>query len=467
MSKATVLNLCGFGFMIIVAMMHQTKAEKVHQGYSRWQHQPQEMVAEVCDAELEDEDGLKCHDTMTFLQLSTVGQSTTSPKVNEHKVPEFIRSKPKTVPDAADAGYPGFNAISLLHLLLALSLATCLFYASFASSPNPTMAICCWMVASFGMNIVNKKSSSSFRCTCLLVIIQMVCADMVLLTQWRDLKYVKTTDLLKWTVVACAVAAMLATSMFAFKETTMSTVLILRNVLPLATIVIERQLMKRAPPLNSRIMVSMGLALAGTVMYGLDNWSVTRLGILLIGCNCVVTVLDRLLERYLLSDEEFSVSLSMCMLVNNVVGIVPMFVLAIAMGEVYTWQRTITEATSLTWTWVALSAMIGTSMGFLGLRTQKFVSATTLLMLQNINKVALILFGVFAMGDNIQGLSLLGCAVSLCGSLLYGYFQLPAEAAQAAQAGLQSAKDSERDLSKKNYGTVEPPEDNKTPRPAA
>jgi uncharacterized membrane protein len=284
------------------------------------------------------------------------------------------------------------------------------------------------------MNIMNKKAASTFRHTAMLVIIQMVVADlMILLFEFRKLKVTKKSDVWKWMMIPFFFAGMLATSLWAFKETTLSTVLILRNVLPLCSFATEKYFFGTPENVSLNLVLSMVVTLLGTVVYGYWNLSVTLFGAVLIFANCVITVADRVLQRNFLKNPDFTMSVALCMLVNNLIGILPMLVFALGTAEFREWGTARTTTASTTWVWVMMSGLCGTCIGYLGLRTQKLISATTFLMLQNFNKVALIFIGMCFFGDNFEKMSGVGCIVSMLGSVWYSVLRLPAETASKAE----------------------------------
>merc|ERR1719221_924110 len=97
------------------------------------------------------------------------------------------------------------------------------------------------MVASLAMNILNKRAAQAFEGTCLLVTIQMLVSVLVIVCMERDkLKVDKWADFLRWLIVPFAFAGMLGTSMFAFKEASLTTFLIIRNMLPILTFGVEK-----------------------------------------------------------------------------------------------------------------------------------------------------------------------------------------------------------------------------------
>merc|ERR1740121_1899358 len=97
-------------------------------------------------------------------------------------------------------------------------------------------------------------------------------------------------------------------------------------------------------------------------------------------------------------------------------------------GEVAHWGHSLVSADLDTWFLVVMSGLCGASLGYVGLRAQQLVSGTSVLVMQNFNKVLIISIGMGFFHEHLTPLSFLGCAVSLLGCFAYGYLRLPAEA---------------------------------------
>jgi len=287
-----------------------------------------------------------------------------------------------------------------------------------------------YVCASLAMNILNKKAAKSFESTCLLVIIQMLVSVVVIICMEYDrMKMEKWADFMKWLVVPFAFAGMLGTSMFAFKEASLTTILIMRNILPILTFGFEKALFNQPESMCWKVVLSLLVTLVGSLLYGVVDISATNLGKMLILLNCGFTIVDRLVQAHLLKgNKDFSISISMCMLLNNSLGIVPMVFLAIARGETANWSHALTSSNVNTWFLVVMSGLCGASLGYVGLRTQQLVSGTTVLVLQNFNKLLIISVGMCLFHERLTAMSLLGCGVSLLGCFAYGYLRLPSEA---------------------------------------
>jgi len=287
-----------------------------------------------------------------------------------------------------------------------------------------------YVLASLAMNVLNKKAAKAFEGTCLLVILQMLVSVVVIICmEHSNMKLDKCTDFLKWLIVPFAFSGMLGTSMFAFKNASLTTILIMKNILPILTFGCEKALFNQPASVNWKVVVSLLMTLAGTVLYGYFDISATNLGKVLILLNSLFTITDRLVQSYLLKGHaDFSMSIALCMLVNNSLGIFPLFAIALVNGEISQWSHSLLSADKTTWFLVLMSGMCGASLGYVGLRTQQLFSGTSVLMLQNFNKILIISIGVGLFHEHLTPMSLLGCAVSLLGCFTYGYVRLPSEA---------------------------------------
>jgi hypothetical protein len=304
-----------------------------------------------------------------------------------------------------------------------------LLWAAASPSTGPMAIIGCYVIASIGMNVLNKEAATTFKSTFLLVIIQMAFASaVILLMEFRKMSCARYGDLLRWSVVPLAFAGMLATSMWAMREASLSAVLILKNLLPIVSFAAEKALFNTPLSITKSIVFSLFVTFIGTVVYGFADASVTNSGKIFVVVNCGFTLVDRLVQTYYLKlSSNFSISVPLCMLLNNTLGVAPMLALAFVGGEIPQWRTVIAQADSDTWLWVVLSSGCGACLGYVGLRATQLVSGTTMLVLQNLNKVLLLAASAEFLGDSLRPISWFGCAVSIGGCCWYSTLRLPAE----------------------------------------
>ncbi|CAE8686648.1 unnamed protein product [Polarella glacialis] len=307
-----------------------------------------------------------------------------------------------------------------------------LFMSVSAESGAANSATMSWMMASIGMNIFNKEAAGVCPAILLLVILQMMVANMIVVaTKHQDLKVKSWASILRWVPVPIFFASMLASSLFALKETTVTTVLILRNVLPLFSFVAEKVLFGTPLVVNYKPVLALLVTLFGTVVYGCDNISVTHHSAALILFNCVVSVCDRLLQRHLLICPEFHENLAVCMVANNTIGLLPLLILALWTGETETWASTLHNTNAVSWFVIVLSSVAGCALGYLGLKVARAVTATMVLVLQNVSKLSVVLLGILLYGDSLTFIAAAGSLVSLGGSAWYSQLMMPPAAIQA------------------------------------
>mmetsp|Transcript_60788 Transcript_60788/g.113664 ORF Transcript_60788/g.113664 Transcript_60788/m.113664 type:complete len:413 (-) Transcript_60788:9-1247(-) len=331
--------------------------------------------------------------------------------------------------------WPTQRRLSHFQMGVLLSALTLSVVLSHFSAAEVTSSISSWISASVCTNLLNKEAASSFQATCLLVILQMFIANVVVIVaRFRDLQCPSLWDFLRWLPVSFLISGMLGTSIFALEGTTVSTVNIIRNVLPIITFALEKLLFNSPRTIRPGHILSMFLTLFGTTLYGFYNFSVTRYCLMMILLGCVLTVVDKLLQRHLLMSPDFQQPLAVCMVMNNTFGMLPLLLVAILTGEAPTWSRVVAEMPGDGWLIVISSGLSGCCLGFYGLAVSKLVSAASVLMLQNTSKVMVILLSVILLGDDISGLSALGCFLSVLGSAWYGYVALSCQTAADSKA---------------------------------
>jgi len=310
---------------------------------------------------------------------------------------------------------------------LAIAIVPALLWAA-TTAQNVWLICTCYVTASVAMNILNKVAAVAFSATFLLVILQMIAADIIVTAiEFPKMKCGRYQDLLKWSAVPLFFAGMLATSLWSFKEASLTAILIIRNILPIISFAAEKLLFNLPPQVPIAMVVSLLVTLAGSVMYGWADVSISSFGKMMILVNCLFTLADRLLQTQLLKrTPDFSISIPLCMVLNNTMGIIPLVALACATGEMHTWGFVLQNAGPTGWFWVVMSGC-GACLGYIGLKAQKILSGTTILVIQNFNKILIIIMGAELFGEKFSFLSCVGCVVSLAGCFWYGHLRLPSE----------------------------------------
>jgi len=296
-----------------------------------------------------------------------------------------------------------------------------------------------WASASVCAQVLNKTVVTIVEAPALITVWQM-CVTTVLVGVpcYRQLLDAPKGQLLIWMIVPFFFAAMLCTSSYTFEYMSLSFYTVVRTMMPLVVLPIERAVMPadKRPKLSGMVLMSMAITLGGAIMYGDGVGSVSVIGCLFAFANMVVAVADRVAQRRLLTTECSGLTSPACVLMNNIFGSIPALVLA---GATHQISDMATPEGRATWMdpcvlpLLVLSGAIGTGMGYLGLEVQRAISATSFFVLQNISRVAVIVCGIVFFQDPIKSpLDVAGLVFSVGGSIAYGKVQMSLQ--QQAQA---------------------------------
>lgn len=285
------------------------------------------------------------------------------------------------------------------------------------------MASSCYCFASVGMLLFNKFAVQDFPLECCLVWVQLFFAASCLgLFAFPYIHVGSMRDLLRWCMVVPFYCGMLLTSILALKTAPMSLVIVLRNTSPLGTLVIER-FYPEPLRISSFMLGSIFLMIVGGVMYVADlpneNWQ----GIGWVFLNSAIAVVDRLLQRLLLSKDQCPVDISKTgiTMINNFVGLLPVGLAAYAKGEIE--KLPIVYGSLNRWDkfYIAMTCVIGLTISYTSIWAQSLISATSFLVMINANKFVII--GIEAYGMHSKALTHLqvcGASLTILGGVLYG-----------------------------------------------
>eukprot|EP00310_Coccolithus_braarudii_P014522 CAMPEP_0183337796 /NCGR_PEP_ID=MMETSP0164_2-20130417/5315_1 /TAXON_ID=221442 /ORGANISM="Coccolithus pelagicus ssp braarudi, Strain PLY182g" /LENGTH=408 /DNA_ID=CAMNT_0025507543 /DNA_START=83 /DNA_END=1311 /DNA_ORIENTATION=- len=276
-----------------------------------------------------------------------------------------------------------------------------------------------YLCSSAGMSIFNKLAITALPLPTTLVMIQMSFTVCTTLVGWRAVHIGSMRDALRWgCTVPILFSAMLVSSMFAMRHNTLGTLAVFRNIAPLITLAIER--LFRVPIQVSRMTISALLTIvAGVVIYYYDTLQLSWFGFMAICLNMAFAVLERLLQRYLLAHDPVDISKPGMMLLNNGCGLLPNVLLVLLYNEPAQWSQVFGEMSSAGWGVVALSCLNGVAISYAGLRVQQLVTATTFMVLTNVNKFIVIMFGVVALREALSPISCIGVLMAIGGGLMY------------------------------------------------
>lgn len=277
--------------------------------------------------------------------------------------------------------------------------------------------------ASVGMLLFNKFAVQDFPLECCLVWMQLFFAATCLsVFAFPYIHVGSVKDLLRWCMVVPFYCGMLVTSILALKTAPMSLVIVLRNSSPLCTLLIER-FYPEPLRISGYMLGSIFLMIVGAMMYVSELPSKSWQGIGWVFLNSIIAVVDRLLQRLLLSKDQCPVDISKTgvTLINNLVGMLPVGLAAYAKGEIAKLPSVYATLNQWDKFYIAMSCVIGLTISYTSIWAQSLISATSFLVMINANKFVII--GIEACGLHSKALTwfqIWGASLTVLGGILYG-----------------------------------------------
>jgi len=277
---------------------------------------------------------------------------------------------------------------------------------------------------SVGMLLFNKFAIVAFPYECTLVAAQMLFAAAALtIFTWKSLHIGSMHDLLRWSMVAPFFSGMLLTSILALKNAPMSLVVTLRCLSPLGALLLERFY-------PNPLAITWETILAIMVMFGGAAMYVSQVadgshmaGIGWVFLNSVIAILERCLQRYMLSKDQNPVDISKTgvTLINNLFGAVPLAIAAYVTGELSHVHTAIGHLSQLDVFYLIMSCIIGLGISYTGVWAQSLISATSFLVMVNANKFIIIGIEAFVMHSKaLNFIQACGACITILGACFYG-----------------------------------------------
>jgi len=313
-----------------------------------------------------------------------------------------------------------------------------------------------WGCSSIMMNVMNKLAVTILPLPLTLVSIQMLIAAIVVFMAMGNVAILremseKRKSTMIWAALTLPFTGLLVTSMLAVENGTVTTLLIVRNALPLVALFVERLVLpQNCTPITLQACLSLGTIASGTLVYTFFDLRQTKgwFAVLCICANMVITVGYRVLERRTLIDSAMTLSLPAMVLINNTVGLVPISLAVFCRHEYLQWGQLPLIFEAHLWkepvsaACILLSGCTGLSLSFFSITVQRQVSATHMLTLQSSFKILIILLAMLLLNDRLSLMTGFGCAVSLIGSMWYAYAsQKPAQKEPVRQEPLPKKSD--------------------------
>jgi GDP-mannose transporter len=294
------------------------------------------------------------------------------------------------------------------------------------STSAVSLAILQFAIASVVMVAGNKAAVQYLPYPCTLVIIQAI-GTLALLWVFYSSQITRLTraTVLQWLPISVLFSAMLFTSMKSMVYSSVSTILVLRNVGPIFTTIAELLMGKLT--VTPSIILAEALIVAGAVLYTGGAFDYSPEGLMWILLNVAAQVAYGVTLKHKMDTSpqlkemtKFSMSLY-----NNLLCL-PLIVFVLWLQDEHKriMQRGI-DVSPFGWFVVALTCVFGFVISTSGFAVQKLVSATTFLVINNVTKFANIFFGIVFMGDKVDDpKAIAGCIIALGAGAFYSWEQM-------------------------------------------
>jgi len=170
--------------------------------------------------------------------------------------------------------------------------------------------------------------------------------------------------------------------------------------------------------LNGCVVLSLVYVVGGVALYTSHDLQFSAIGMSYMLLNMLSAVLERLLQRKMIAVEPIDVSKGGMMLLNNAVSLLPMGTVLVYFGEHQKWAR-MRQLTGADLTMLLVSCINAVGISYAGINAQGYVSATTFMVLSNLNKFVVVAFGIMVLHEASSWQAIAGCTIALSGGVWY------------------------------------------------
>lgn len=283
-------------------------------------------------------------------------------------------------------------------------------------------SILLYSFSSCGMMIINKLAIHNFHLPITLTILQFTFAVIVVMIPFlRKEKILCWKDTFRWCFVSFLFAIMLSSSMYSFQYVSLGTILMFNNTRTIFSLILEKFV--NHINFNYSIMFSLIGIFFGIVIYASHDITFSFIGYIFCFINMVSSIFERISQKHLISIYQIPLSNMGMVFYNNVFGIFWLFPFIFVMKENLKYVEELNQLSLKGLFFVIGSMICGVLISYAGFRLQRKVSATTLLVINNANKIGVLLFSFFVIHEKYTIGMKIGLLISFLFCILYGYFR--------------------------------------------
>jgi len=219
----------------------------------------------------------------------------------------------------------------------------------------------------------------------------------------------------------------------------MSCIVVFRGLSPLGTLVLE-QFYPQPVKVSTRMWQSIIVMVVGTGLYVVHMPSRHMVGMCWALLNSSMAVVDRLVQRYLLSQDKVDISKMGLALLSNLYSFPVVLGLAFALGEF----RQVHDYVPLLGFYdkycILVSGLIGLGISFCGIWAQSLMTATSFLVLINANKFVIVIIEALGGQRTLTGLQIAAIFATIIAACVYGYEREKAAESETEENSLSETK---------------------------
>ena len=273
-----------------------------------------------------------------------------------------------------------------------------------------------WTVCSIGMTLCNSAIAKRNQDWLLTLSVQLITTALFAIFT-RQVTIVPNAWL--WCLsVPPLFLGMLKSSMAALNFVSVGMLVMVRSAMPIVAFAFEVIVFRERDMCQCRVFMYLCMILAGVIVYECNDLFVNPVGWGLLFINIIVSVLERLLQRYLLVIHPIQTNPTTLVFLNNAVSSI-IALIVIATRNIFTdasglWNVDITGSVML-----VLSCIFSTGLCYAGIILQKEITATTFMVLSIVSKIVLIACDIIIQIENVTATASIGIALTLSGGALY------------------------------------------------
>jgi len=278
-----------------------------------------------------------------------------------------------------------------------------------------------YMATSSTMSIANKMAVGALGAPLFLVTIQSVAVLVLLIPAYKTIQMGTPEDSLRWLPVSLLFIGMLITSMISYKHCSLGTLVVIHMGAPIVAVIAET-ILSATFQLSAHTCAALAIILAGVVFYAAFQHGISGevYGIIAALLNMGIGTTEHVVQRLLMVETpNFGMSDTGILLYNSAVACVGSLLLSVGFGELRHLKDHGPDITSAGYVFIALSCLCAPCIGYMAIRAQRRISATSFLVITNLDKIIVVTFGIVVLAESYEPMACVGAFLALFGGAYY------------------------------------------------